>query len=41
MEDFKEYLNQSVVEARKMKRGQYNIRKNKDAVRAMKLKDEE
>ena len=25
MEDFKEYLNQSVVEARKMKRGQYNV----------------
>ena len=25
MEDFKEYLSQSVVEARKMKRGQYNV----------------
>ena len=25
MEDFKEYLNQSVVEARKMKRGRYNV----------------
>ena len=25
MEDFKEYLNQSVVVARKMKRGQYNL----------------
>ena len=25
MEDFKEYLNQSVVKARKMKRGQYNL----------------
>ena len=25
MEDFKEYMNQSVVEARKMKRGQYNV----------------
>ena len=25
MEDFKEYLDQSVVEARKMKRGQYNV----------------
>ena len=24
MEDFKEYLNQSVVKARKMKRGEYN-----------------
>ena len=25
MEDFKEYLNQSVVKARKMTRGQYNL----------------